>query len=97
MRSRRADGTTTTMMLMGHTWANTARAYGPAKEQEGVHGIGTAGQYAKQRAHEDETRTRRTRRNTDVRRRPFRHDISIMKESVGRSISRDAGYLRVPS
>ena len=39
---RRADGTTT-MMLMGHTWANTARAYGPVKEQEGVHGIGTAG------------------------------------------------------
>jgi hypothetical protein len=57
MCSRRADGTTT-MMFMGHTWANTAQAHGPAKEQKDVHGIGTAGQHAKQRAHENETRTR---------------------------------------
>jgi hypothetical protein len=47
------------MMLMGHTWASTARAHGSAKEQGGVHGVGTAGQHAKQRAHEGETRTRR--------------------------------------
>ena len=56
MRSRRADGTT---MTMRHTRANTARVHGPAKEKKGVHGVGTAGQHAKQRAHRghvDETR-----------------------------------------
>ena len=40
-----------------HARANMARAHGPAKEQEGIHGLGIAGQRAKQRAHKD-TRTR---------------------------------------
>ena len=83
MRSWRADGTTTTMMLTGHTRTITARAHGPAKKQESVHGVGTAGQHAKQRAHEDENGTQR---NTDVRHRLSRHDTSIMGESVGQSI-----------
>ena len=59
MRSRRADGMTTTMMLTGYTWASTAQARGPAKEQEGVHGVGAVGQHTKQRAHENNTRTSR--------------------------------------
>ena len=80
MLSRRANGTTMTMMLMGHMWGNTARARGPAKEQEYVHGVGTARQHAKQRAHED---TGTGQRNKDVRRRLSRHDTSIMGESVG--------------
>ena len=43
MRLRRADGTMT-MTLMGHTWADTARAHvARLVEQEDVHGIGTTG------------------------------------------------------
>ncbi len=45
----------------GHTWASTARARGPSKEQEGVHVVGTAGQHVKQRAHEDGTRTKQNK------------------------------------
>ena len=52
------------MMLTGHTRTITARAHGPAKKQESVHGVGTAGQHAKQRAHEDENEKRH---NTDFR------------------------------
>jgi hypothetical protein len=87
MRSRRADGTTATMMLMEHTRANTARAHGPAKDQEGVHGVGTAGQHARQRAHEDDTRTRNETKHRYSPLRLSRHDIFIMGESVGRFIS----------
>ena len=81
MRSRRADWTTTTIVLTGHTRENTARAHGPAKEQEGVHGGGTLGQHAKQRAHEDETRTRRDETLMFAAGRLLRH--AIMGESVG--------------
>ncbi len=92
MRTQRGDGT---MMTMRHTRAKTARAHGPAKEREGIHRVGTVGQHGKQHAHEDS----RTRLNTDVRRRPAgRLDtIYLLWETPSGNLSRDAGYLRVPS
>ena len=91
MRSRRADGTTTTMMMMGRTWASTARARGPAKEHEGVYGVGEAGQHAMQRAQEDGKRTRRYRCSG------YLDTIYLLCESPSGNLSRDAGYLRIPS
>jgi hypothetical protein len=44
MRTRRVDRTTRTRMLVGYTQdGENARAHGPAKEQEGSHGVGKAG------------------------------------------------------
>ena len=43
-----------TMMLMGYTWADTARPMARLVEQEDVHGIGTAGEHAKRHVHGNE-------------------------------------------
>ena len=58
MRSRRADGMRT-MMLMGYTWVNKARPMARLVKQEGIHGIGTAGEHAKRHVHGKEERERR--------------------------------------
>jgi hypothetical protein len=94
MHSRRADGTMMIMMLTGHTrMMRTARVHGSAKEQKGVNGVGTAGQHAKQCAHEDENETRQ---NTDFT-AGHPDTIYLSWESPSGDLSRDDGYLRVPS
>ncbi len=86
----------TMMMLMGYTWAACGRTHpehmARLVEQEGVHGIITAGKHAKRDVHgnEDQGQDKAT-----IFASGRLDAISIMGESIGRSIL-DAGYLRVP-
>ena len=84
MRSQHANGMTATMMLTGHTRASTARACGPTKEQEGVHGSRQQDS-TQSSSHEGETRTRHD--DTQMFAAGWLETTNNMRKSVGRSIS----------
>ena len=88
----------TTMMLMGHKRANTARVHGQAKEQERVcTGLG------QQDSTQSSVRTKtRGGQGQETRKKLMfaagRLDtIYLLWENPSGDLSRNAGYLRVPS